>query len=74
MVESGRLSKVNHLSADQRAGRLDFIRKKAAPNGGGLVMQLSREARLMAGLTIARYSAATTQPVALRGSLEIAAE
>src|SRR5271165_5797320 len=32
----GRLSKVNHPSADQRAGRLDFIRKKAAPNGGGL--------------------------------------
>ena len=52
MAESGRLSKVNHPSADQRAGRLDFIRKKAAPNGGGLDMQLSREARLVAGLTL----------------------
>ena len=36
MAESGRLSNVNHPPADQRAGRLDFIRKKAAPNGGGL--------------------------------------
>jgi hypothetical protein len=35
MAESGRLSKVNHPSADQRAGRLDFMRKKAAPNNGG---------------------------------------
>lgn len=35
MAESGRLSKVNHPSADQRAGRLDFMRKKAAPNDGG---------------------------------------
>jgi len=52
IAESGRLSKVNHPSADQRAGRLDFIRKKAAPNGGGLDMQLSREARLVAGLTL----------------------
>jgi hypothetical protein len=26
LAESGRLSKVNHPSADQRAGRLDFIR------------------------------------------------
>ncbi len=52
MAESGRLSKVNHPSADQRAGRLDFIRKKAAPNSGGLDMQLSREARLVAGLTL----------------------
>jgi hypothetical protein len=29
MAESGRLTKVNHPSADQPAGRLDFIRKKA---------------------------------------------
>jgi hypothetical protein len=36
MAESGRPSKVNHPSADQRAGRLDFTRKKAAaPNDGG---------------------------------------
>ena len=28
MAESGRLSKVNHPSADQQAGRLDFIGKK----------------------------------------------
>jgi len=35
MAESGRLSKVNHPSADQRAGRLDFIRRKAAPTDGG---------------------------------------
>jgi hypothetical protein len=34
MAESGRLSKVNHPSPDQRAGRLDFIRKKTAPNDG----------------------------------------
>jgi hypothetical protein len=27
MAESGRLSKVNHPSAGQRAGRLDFIRR-----------------------------------------------
>ena len=40
VAESGRLSKVNHPAADQQAGRLDFIRKKAAPNGGGLDMQL----------------------------------
>jgi hypothetical protein len=33
MAESGRLSKVNHPSADQLAGRLDFSRKKASPNG-----------------------------------------
>jgi hypothetical protein len=35
MAESGRLSKVNHPSAAQRAGRLDFMRKKTAPNDGG---------------------------------------
>ena len=29
MADSGRLSKVNHPSADQQARRLDFIRKKA---------------------------------------------
>ena len=29
MAESGRLSKVNHPSAGQQAGRLDFIRNKA---------------------------------------------
>ena len=29
MADFGRLSKVNHPSVDQRAGRLDFIRKKA---------------------------------------------
>jgi hypothetical protein len=27
MAESGHLSKVNHPSADQRAGRLDFVHK-----------------------------------------------
>jgi hypothetical protein len=27
LAESGRLSKVNHPSVDQRAGRLDFMRK-----------------------------------------------
>jgi hypothetical protein len=32
MAESGRLSKVNHPSADQRAGRLDFLGKTAAPD------------------------------------------
>jgi hypothetical protein len=29
MADSGRLSKVKHPSADQEAGRLDFIRKRA---------------------------------------------
>ena len=29
MAESGRLSKVNHPSIDQKAGRLDFIGKNA---------------------------------------------
>lgn len=29
LAESGRLSKVNHPSADQQAGRLNFIRAKA---------------------------------------------
>jgi hypothetical protein len=35
MADSGRLSKVNHPSADQQAGRLDFIRKRATNRVGG---------------------------------------
>jgi hypothetical protein len=34
LAESGRLSKVNHPSVDQQAGRLDFRRKEATPNDG----------------------------------------
>ena len=34
LAESGRLSKVDHPSARQRAGRLDFMHKKATPNQG----------------------------------------
>jgi hypothetical protein len=33
MAESGRLSKVNHPSTDQQAGRLDFIRSNKAEQG-----------------------------------------
>ncbi len=34
MADSGHLSKVNHPSADQEAGRLDFVRKKAINRAG----------------------------------------
>jgi hypothetical protein len=37
---------------DQQVGGLDFIRKEATPNDGSLPMQLSREARLVAGIPL----------------------
>jgi hypothetical protein len=52
LAESGRVSKVNHPSVDQQAGRLDFMRQEATLNDGGIAMQLSREARLVAGITL----------------------
>ena len=52
LAESARVSKVNHPSVDRQAGRLNFLRREETPNDGGSAMPLSREARLVAGITL----------------------